>query len=260
MASLDEMREYAHSELYVLIRNREGFEFTAERAIVEAIEDGVSILEMSFDADFLRFYRRGAVEFIDFIKALVSRYSNEIDARPEIGISKNRDPWPQVKRARECLESKVFRSIDLYGNEDAQSPESYAELFRSARQAGLKLKAHVGEFGDAALVERTLRILELDEIQHGVAVATSKPLINLIKSKGIRLNICPSSNVALSVVKDLRHHPIGALARRGVRVSINSDDKTIFGKSVTDEYVALYAAQTLSAEELEAIRLDSLLD
>jgi adenosine deaminase len=45
-----------------------------------------------------------------------------------------------------------------------------------------------------------------------------------------------------------------------VRVTINSDDKTIFGMTVTDEYLALFRAGTLTAEELEAIRVESLSD
>ena len=102
--------------------------------------------------------------------------------------------------------------------------------------------------------------LGIDEIQHGVAVATSRPLMDIVRNEGIRLNVCPGSNVALSVVEDIAHHPIRTLVRNGVRVSINSDDETIFGMSVTDEYLALYKAGTLSAEELDMIRLDSLSD
>ena len=260
MADLDEMRRYAHAELYACIRNRAGFEFTAETTITEAIQDGVSILEMSLDSDFVRLYESGIAGFVDFVKGLVDKYARSIDFRPEAGVSKNRDPSPQIKLTQECIESGVFRSLDLYGNEHAQQPEAYAELFRNAKRRGLKLKAHVGEFGDAALVKRTLEVLQLDEIQHGLAVATSKPLMNLIKDRGIRLNVCPSSNVALSVVSDLHHHPIRTLARNGVRVTINSDDKTIFGMTTTDEYIALFQAGTLAAEELEAIRVESLSD
>ena len=258
MANLDEMRTYAHSELYAHIRNRAGVEFTAEQTIVEAVGDGVSILEMSIDADFVALYESGTQGFLELVTRLVDTFARDIDFRPELGVSKNRDPSAQIKRAAECIESGLFRSIDLYGNEHAQQPEAYGDLFRSARRRGMKLKAHVGEFGDAALVERTLRVLDLDEIQHGVAVATSRPLVDLVKDKDIRLNICPSSNVALSVVEDLRRHPIQALVRGGVRVTINSDDKTIFGRTVTDEYQALFQAGTLTSEELESIRRESL--
>jgi len=258
MADLDEMHRYAHTELYAFIRDRTGTEFAAETTICEAIRDGVIILEMSIDSDFVQLYESGASGLAAFVGGLVAEYAPRIDFRPEVGLSKKRDPLPQIEMAETCIETGVFKSIDLYGSEHAQRPEAYVDLFRKARQRGLKLKAHVGEFGDAALVERTLEVLDLDEIQHGVAVATSESLMKQIREKGIRINVCPSSNVALSVVADLGHHPIRALVRNGIRVTVNSDDKTIFGKTVTDEYMGLFAAGTLTAEELEAVRIESL--
>ena len=260
MADLDEMRKYSHRALCPHSYNRSGFEHTAESAIREATQDGVRILEMSLEVNFIQFYDDGASGFISFVERLRETSRKRIDFRPEIGVSKNRGPSPQVARAMECVDSGVFRSIDLYGNEHAQEPEAYAELYRRAARRGLKLKAHVGEFGDSRHVERTLRMLGLHEIQHGVAGAASTFLMNPLRAEGIRLNVCPSSNVALSAAADLASHPIRTLFRGGVRVSINSEDKTIFAKSVTDEYLGLFRAGTLTAPELEAIRVDSLRD
>jgi len=258
-SDFDGMRRYAHEELYAVIRTKRGFEFTAEQTLREAGEDGVRILEMSLDVDFVSFYR-DTEDFLDFVRGLASRYCQKPVFRPEIGISKNRDPAGQIRPARDCIESGLFGSIDLYGNEYAREPEEYRSLYRRAAGLGMKLKAHVGEFGDAGHVERTLRTLGLHEIQHGVAAARSRQLMGILRTEGIRLNVCPSSNVGLSVCPDLAHHQIRVLVDNGVRVSINSDDRTIFGNSVSDEYLALYRAATLSAEELAAIREDSLLD
>jgi adenosine deaminase len=260
MADFDEMRKYAHEELYATIHNKVGHQFTAEQAIIEAIQDGVTILEMSLDVINTQYFKTGTEGFISFIKSLSSKYRERIDFRPELGISKNRDPSTQIPLATECVESAVFRSIDLYGNEDAQEPESYISLYQHARKNGMKLKAHVGEFCGPDHIKKTLRVLDLDEIQHGVLAAKSKPLMNHLRQEHIRLNVCPSSNVALSVSKDMAHHPIRSLVDNGVRVSINTDDKTIFGKTVTDEYLGLFQAGTLDAGELDRIRLDSLKD
>jgi adenosine deaminase len=82
--------------------------------------------------------------------------------------------------------------------------------------------------------------------------------MQFLRTHGIRLNVCPSSNVALSRVARISAHPIRRLVDDGVRVSINSDDPTIFGRSVSEEYLALYAAAVLSAAELDGIREDSL--
>jgi adenosine deaminase len=259
MKDFDEMRRYLHEVLYPHIHHRKGFEFTAESSILEAIQDGVTVLEMSLDVNFIRFYGRDTNEFFAFVQRLVQQHSATIDFRPEIGISKNRLPADQIPLAKECIQSGLFRSIDLYGNELAQPPDAYRDLYRVAASRGLKLKAHVGEFGDAALVEKTMRTLHLREIQHGVAVAKSARLMKLLTREQIRLNICPGSNVALSVTDDLAHHPIGELIRNGVRISINSDDKTVFGRSVSEEYLRLYQSDVASADELDAIRRDSLL-
>ena len=260
MADFNAMRAYMHSELYPVIFNQAGFEFAAERAVRESVQDGVRILEMSFDVNFIQFYGAGVRGFLDFILSLASKYRDCLKFRPEVGVSKGRDASTQCRLAEACVDSDVFGSIDLYGNEYSEEPEAYSALYRRAKARNVKLKAHVGEFGDARHVERTIHALDLQEIQHGVAAAASKPLMDQLRRKGIRLNVCPSSNVALSIAPDLAHHPIRILIDNGIRVSINSDDKTIFGKTVSEEYLGLYLAGTLNAEELDAVRRDSLVD
>ena len=74
----------------------------------------------------------------------------------------------------------------------------------------------------------------------------------------IRLNITPSSNVLLGRVSDMAHHPIDQLYRKGVNVTINSDDVLIFDSDVSKEYLSLYQSGCLTAEELDAIRLGGL--
>jgi adenosine deaminase len=260
MGSLDEMRLYMHEVLYPHINNRQGFEFTAEQALRESVLDGVKTLEMSLDVKFMRCYPSRGTGFFDFIAALVARYSSDVDFRPEAGVSKDRPPSDEIPLAVECIETGMFKSIDLYGNEEAQPPEAYTGLYQRAGRSGLKLKAHVGEFGDASLVERTVRVLDLREVQHGVAAAASESVMAFLRKEGVRLNVCPGSNVALSVAASLSDHPIKALVSNGVRVSINSDDKTIFGRCVSEEYLALWRNGTLSEAELEEIRTDSLKD
>ena len=258
MSNFNDMRRYLHETLYPHIYHHKGFEFTAESSILEAIQDGVNVLEMSLDVNFMGLYGPKEIDFIDFVQRLAQKYSESIEFRPELGLSKNRPPADQIPLAMVCIDSNCFESIDLYGNEEAQPPESYRNLYKHAAARGLKLKAHVGEFGSADLVEKTLKALNLQEIQHGIAVVASAPLMRQTRNEQIRLNVCPSSNVALSVVEDLAHHPIRELIQNGIRVSINSDDKTVFGRSVSEEYLGLYQSGVATAEELDVIRLDSL--
>ena len=258
MASLDEMINYSHEVLYPYTVTLGGFQFTAESAVMDAIEDGVTKLEMSMDVRFISLFERGLEGFLQFVSDLVDRQSDRIEFRPELGMSKDRPAPDQIRLASLCIDSGLFHSIDLYGNEMAQQPDAFREIYAYARNRGLKLKAHAGEFGGPEVVEQVLDLLGVDEVQHGVAAASSKPLMVRLHREGIRLNVCPSSNVALGVVKDIRHHPIRTLVDNGVRVTLNTDDLTIFGQSVSQEYLCLYSSGLMTDQELDAIRLEGL--
>jgi adenosine deaminase len=258
MKSLDEMISYTRASLYPYIDSRVGFEFTSRSAIRDAIEDGVTILEMSIDVRFISFFGTSPDPFFIFIHDLVESNKSLIDFRPEIGLSKDRPAGGQMQVASSCIHSGLFRSIDLYGNETAQSPSCFRESFIEARKHGLKLKAHVGEFAGPDLMTETLDILELEEIQHGIAAASSVAFMKRLHHDDIRLNICPSSNIALGVVRDLAHHPIRILIDNGIPVTLNTDDLTIFGQSVSQEYLSLYRSGLMTATELDIIRLEGL--
>ena len=258
MHSLDEMIRYSHDVLYPHIETKPGFKFTAASAIDEAIEDGVTVLEMSMDVRFSGLFTEGLDEFFGFVSELGTRYKDRIDFRPEIGMSKDRAAEDQLRLAHAFIDSGLFRSIDLYGNELAQPPEPFCKVFQYARSKGLKLKAHAGEFGGPDVVARVLDALEVDEIQHGVRAAESIEVMSRLQRDRIRLNVCPSSNLALGVVTNISQHPIRALFDHGVRVTVNTDDLTIFGQSVSEEYLLLFNSHLFSAYELDAIRIEGL--
>ena len=258
MPSLDEMIKYAQDVVYPHTVTRAGFEFTTESAILDAIDDGVRVLEMSLDVRFISLFNEGPDEFFPFISALVQKFKPQIDFRPEIGMSKDRPAPGQIDLAWACVDSGLYHSIDLYGNETAQPVESFQRLYAYAKNRGLKLKAHAGEFAGPYYIERTLELLGLNEIQHGVRAASSKELMDRLRRERIRLNVCPSSNVALGIVENIAHHPIRTLFDNGVRVTVNTDDLTIFGSSISQEYLLLYQSGLMTDSELDEIRMEGL--
>jgi adenosine deaminase len=257
MQSLEDLHRYSRENLHPYVFNRQGFEFTAESAIADAISDGVVILEMSVDVSWILAYDRQE-QFFEYVLYLVGKHKSQLDFRPEIGIMRNGDPTVQIPLAEECARSGLFGSIDLYGTEDARAPATYRGLYHHLKKQSIKLKAHVGEFGDANDVATTLDVLQLDEIQHGISAATSIELMRRLRERNIRLNICPTSNIVLGRVTELARHPIRKFIDNGVRVSINSDDLAIFDKSVSEEFLGLYESGVLTASELDSIRISAL--
>ena len=259
MRGVQGMMEYADAVLASPIKHREGFEFVGVSAMNDAIEDGVVMLEMSFDIRLADFYPDGVTGLCAFIETLVERYRGQVDLRPELGFSRgNADDPKLTSLAHEAVESGTFQSIDLYSRQEVCPPEVMKPLFTKARAVGMKLKAHVGEFEDADEIRRTVEVLDLDEVQHGIAAAESIEIMRWLVENQIQLNVCPTSNVMLDGVPDLASHPIRVLFDNGVSVTINTDDLMIFGQSVSEEYRNLYQAGVFSAQELDDIRHASL--
>ncbi len=255
MEKLGEMIVYATNVLDPYLRNWETIEFVVESAVCDAIEDGVVVLEMSIDIRRAAYYADGLAGVERHISALASRYRPQIDFRPELGIPRQIAADPELmSRAHEAIELGFFQSIDLYDHQEACAPEVVEPLYAKAGAAGMKLKAHVGEFGGAEEIRRTVELLELDEVQHGIGAAESVEVMRWLAGNRIRLNVCPTSNVMLGAVPDLANHPIRLLFDNGVPVTVNTDDPMIFDQSVSDEYRSLYRAGVFSADELDDIR------
>ncbi len=259
MRGLEEMMEYVITVLAPHQKSREGFEFVSASGINDAIQDGVVALEMSFDIMMSRFYPDGLAGVKAFIEELVDGYRTQINLLPELGFPRTHaNETKLMELAHEAVELGVFQSIDLYSYEEACAPEAVKPLYEKARAAGMKLKAHVGEFGGSEEVRRTIEILDLDEVQHGIAAAESVEVMQWLSQNRIQLNVCPTSNVMLGGVEDLTSHPIRILYDNGIPVTINTDDLMIFGQSVSEEYRNLYQAGVFSAQELDNIRRASL--
>ena len=259
MNGLEGMLAYAREFLHPHIRCRNGFEFVATSAVRDAICDSIVIFEMSFDIRIAQFYPDGLTGLCLFIENLVDCHRMQINLRPELGFPRtSADNREHVALAHHAIELGTFHSLDLYDDEVACSSEAVKPLYAKARAAGMKLKAHVGEFGGAAEIRRTVELLKLDEVQHGISAAASKEIMRWLAENDILLNVCPTSNVMLDAVSELATHPIRMLYDNGVRVSVNTDDMMIFGQSVSEEYRNLYKAGVFSAQELEEIRRASL--
>ena len=258
MKGLEGMMEYINEVLSHHIITPESFKFVASSGVRDAIQDGVVMLEMSFDIRMAEYYPDELVGVWVFFEALAEQYGAQIDLRPELGFPRTHADDPNLMAlAHEAVELGVFQSIDLYSYQEACAPEAVKSLYRKAREAKMKLKAHVGEFGDAEEVQRTIEVLELDEVQHGIGAAESVEVMRWLSGNQIQLNVCPTSNVMLDAVPDLTSHPIRILFDNGVPVTINTDDLMIFGQSVSEEYRNLYRAGVFSAEELDSIRCAS---
>ena len=151
------------------------------------------------------------------------------------------------------------------GAEMMHRPGDFAYSFDMAREAGLRLTCHAGEWGGPDMVADTINDLRVERIGHGINAIKDPALVNRIAAAGITLEVCPGSNVFLNASGTLKDHPIKALRDAGVNVTVSTDDPPFFQTTMTKEYDDLAAAfgwdetdfQALNAAALDAAFCDA---
>jgi adenosine deaminase len=258
LQSMAEMHAFSDAWLAPIFQGAAGRGLALEATFVQARKDGVTRVEFGLDAWDITLHGGSAQSVWDLLVAAHQAGGPDIDWIPQLGISRH-CPIPAIERwMAPLLELDVFVAFDLSGDEGAQPVEAFVPVYRRAKAAGLRLRAHVGEWGTADDVWRAVELLELDEVQHGIAAAASPRVMRALADAGVRLNVCPTSNIKLGRVARMEDHPIRALVDAGVRVSVNTDDPLIFGCTLSGEFLALYEAGVMTAAELDAIRLEAL--
>ena len=197
----------------------------------------------------------GIDSFSGMLRSFNREYCPDTVLEPELTFMSSCDPVEEASQAEEYFASGFFRSIDVCGGEGIQPADAFLPLYRKAEQYSLVKRMHVGETGSPDDMERALDTLGLDEIHHGISAASSPRLMRILADRKIRLNVCPTSNVMLGIVSSYASHPVRTLSDNGVPVTINTDDLLIFGSSVENEYRQLYRTSTLTAAQLDEIRI-----
>jgi adenosine deaminase len=258
LASMDDMHAWVRARAGDRFDRMPGRQLGIEATFVQARRDGVTRLEAGEDVWGITLHDGSAQAVWEMLQAAHARGGPGIEWIPQLGLSRH-CPVPALERwLAPLLDLGVFRALDLSGDELAQPAGAFAPLYRRAKAAGLRLKAHVGEWGTADDVWRAVELLELDEVQHGIAAAASPAAMRFLAAAGVRLNVCPTSNVRLGRVARIAVHPIRRLFDAGIRVTVGTDDPLVFGTSLSREFLALFDAGVMTAAELDAVRLEAL--
>lgn len=153
----------------------------------------------------------------------------------------------------------VLHAVGLDSSEIGHPPSGFVEVFDRARAEGLLTVAHAGEEGPPSYIRESLDLLHVRRIDHGVRCLEDDALVARLVDEQIPLTVCPLSNVKLRVVPTLAEHPFATMLRRGLRVTINSDDPAYFGGYVEQNYTETADALGLRAEEVVQVARNSFL-
>ncbi|MEM9579354.1 MAG: adenosine deaminase [Pseudomonadota bacterium] len=145
----------------------------------------------------------------------------------------------QAKTAALCAAETAgdfITGFGMGGDENKGRQRDFAYSFDMAREAGLRLTTHAGEWRGPQEVRDAVDDLGVERVGHGVRAAEDPALMDELAERGIVLEVCPGSNVALGVYPSWQDHSIDRLRKAGVKVTVSTDDPPFFHTSMRAEY------------------------
>ena len=221
-------------------------------------KDGIFFIELRFAPHY--FARQNNFDPIDITKLIIksaNRAAQDIDIhiRYIITFSRRTQTSEEILKIYNEINSLNFKEIvgiDLAGDE-FNFPQklfvpAFNEIYKLDRH---KLTIHAGEVTSSEQVWSAINDLHASRIGHGTSVIHDKKLQKYLKRKKIALEQCITSNSLTGSWKDTENsHPIGELFRKGVPVTINSDDPSIQNSDLTDEFLKLVHYFNFSLDDL----------
>ena len=181
---------------------------------------------------------------------------NDLDINFIIDVSRSYGADNATKNLELTLGNKTEHIIGIgLGGAEAQGPARlFKEAFHKARKNGLRVVAHAGEDIGPESIWEAIEELGAERIGHGISAIKDEGLMNYLMQTRIPLEICPTSNLfTRKYVQSLEAHPIKPFYNRGICVTVNTDDPTLFNAELISEYMNLLDHGIFSPSELLAI-------
>ena len=210
-------------------------------AVEDAALDNIRYLELRFTPVALsRAEGFPMAQVVDWVIESVQEAAAHFDILVRLLVSMNRHE--SVAQAQKVIEialdkkDKGIVGVDLAGNEADFSGEPFKDLFRIARNGGLRVTIHAGEWGGAENVRQAIELLGAERIGHGIRVLDDPYTVAMARDRGTLFEVCVTSNHHSGVVENLADHPVNKMIREGLNVTINTDDPSISRINLSSEY------------------------
>ena len=240
------------------LREYEDFSVLAEAGARDLASQNIRYVEAFFSpAD----YFRHGLKTQELITAVRSGLNRVPDVKVALVVDLVRDTGPEramvtLREVNEVRSHGVI-GIGIGGSEQTFPPEPFEEVYREARRLGLHTSAHAGEAAGAASIWGAIRALKVERIGHGTRAEEDPRLLDYLAETQLPLEMCPLSNLRTGVVRSIDEHPAGRYYRRGLMVTVNSDDPKLFGNSLAEEYRLLMEHHSFSRADVRAVVLNA---
>lgn len=227
--------------LRLFYRSPDVIDRITREAIEDAAKDNVKYMELRFTPVALsRAERFPLHDVIDWVMSSAQQSAEKCGVIVRLIASVNRHESTELAEQVAWLAAEHLKNgliaLDLAGNEAEYPTEPFYGIFKEARQSGLHVTIHAGEWGPAANVREAIEHLGAERIGHGVRVLEDESVVALARERGTAFEVCMTSNYQSGVVDSLDTHPLVKMLEAGLNVTINTDDPSISRITLSHEY------------------------
>ena len=227
--------------LRLFYRSPDVIDRITREAVEDAAKDNVRYMELRFTPVALsRAERFPLHDVIDWVLTSAREAAQKYNVIVRLIASVNRHESTELAEQVAWLAAAHIKdglvALDLAGNEAEFKTEPFYGIFKEAKQAGLHVTIHAGEWGPAVNVKEAIEEIGADRIGHGVRVLEDQDILTLVRERGTAFEVCVTSNYQSGVVQSLDTHPLMGMLEAGVNVTINTDDPSISRITLSHEY------------------------
>lgn len=161
-----------------------------------------------------------------------------------------------IEKGKKYLGKGVV-AIDLCANEDKGFSKRFIEPIAYASKLGFRVTIHAGETGIGKNVLEAVKLLGAERIGHGVFIKDCVEAYDIVKSEGVTLEMCPTSNIQTKAVTSFSEHPIYDFHKDGIKVTVNTDNRTVSDTNLSNEYDVLIEEFKINYEDYKKMYYNS---
>jgi len=225
----------------------------------DAVREGIDYIELRFSPQFMG--ELGGLDPMAVTSAVCEAWieaCHRLPVKAKLIVILSRHYGPQACQVE--LEAAIAHrdrgvvAVDLAGVEEMGPGHLFVDHCRQAREAGLHLTIHAGEWSGAESVRQAVLELGAERIGHAIGAADDAATMDLLAERHIAIESCPTSNVQFSMVPSYQAHPLPMWLQRGLLVTINTDDPGISGIDLAHEYRVVREEMGLSEDEIRQLQ------